>query len=106
MLMTIFLLIVLALVAVAAIPLAMGIVPPNPYFGWPTRRSASKPDLWVQVNRFAGGAVLVAVAVAAVALMIYNGTVLRSAFAQLAFVIVALAIPVGATFWYNRRGGG
>ena len=41
MLATIFLLILLAVVGIAAVPLMIGIVPPNPYYGWPTRRSSS-----------------------------------------------------------------
>jgi hypothetical protein len=60
MLTTIFLLIVLAVIGIAAIPLMMGIVPPNPYYGWPTRQSSSKPDLWRQVNMFLGRAVVIA----------------------------------------------
>src|SRR3954467_13007386 len=106
MLMTIFLLIVLGVAGLAAIPLMIGIVPPNPYYGWPTRRSASKPQLWAEVNKFAGRVLLAAVVVAVFLLMYYNGTWLRSAFAQLLFVIVMLAIPVGATYLYNRRLGG
>ena len=106
MLMTIFLLIVLGAAGLAAIPLILGIVPPNPYYGWPARRSASRPELWAQVNRFLGWAVVVAVVIAVFALMYYNGTLLRSAFAQLLFVIVALGIAAGATFVYCKRVGG
>ena len=106
MLMTIFLLIVLFAAALAAVPLMLGIVPPNPYFGWPTRSIASKPDLWTQVNKFAGRALLAAVVVGTFVLMYYNGTLLRSAFAQLLWVIVALGVAVAATFLYCRRVGG
>jgi hypothetical protein len=106
MLITIFLLILLAVIGIAAIPLMIGIVPPNPYYGWPSRRSASKPDLWRQVNMFAGRAVVVAVAIAALAIMAYNGTWLKSGWAQLFLVIVALAVAVAATFWYDRKVSG
>ena len=106
MLTTIFLLIVLALLGLAAIPLMIGIVPPNPYFGWPTRSSSSKPDLWRQVNMFAGRAVVVACALAALAIMAYNGTWLKSGFAQFFVVIIAIGGAVGATFWYSRKVGG
>ena len=105
MLVTIFLLILLLVIGVAAVPLMMGIVPPNPYYGWPTRRSSSKPDLWKQVNMFAGRAVVIAAALAAIAIMAYNGTWLRSGFAQLFVVIIALGAALGATFWYDRKVG-
>jgi len=106
MLSTIFFLILLALVGMAGIPLMLGVVPPNPYYGWPTRSSSSKPDLWKQVNMVLGRAVVVACALAAVAIMAYNGTWLRSGFAQLFVVIVALGIAAGVTFCYARKVGG
>ena len=106
MLTTIFLLIVLFVIGIAAIPLAAGIVPPNPYFGWPTRSSSSKPELWRQVNRVFGRAVVVACALAALAIMAYNGTWLRSGFAQLFVVILALAGAAAFTFFYDRKIGG
>ena len=106
MLSTIFFLILLALVGMAGIPLMLGVVPPNPYYGWPTRSSSSKPDLWKQVNMVLGRAVVVACAIAAVAIMAYNGTWLKSGFAQLFVVILALGIAAGVTFFYARKVGG
>ena len=106
MLTTIFLLILLALVGLAGIPLMLGIVPQNPYFGWPTRSSSSKPELWRQVNMVFGRAVVVASALAGLAIMYYNGTWLKSGFAQLFVVIVALAAAAGFSFWYVRKVGG
>lgn len=101
MLMPIFLLIVLALVGVAALPLMLGVVPPNPYYGWPTGSGSKK--VWMRVNQFAGRAVLAAVVVAGAGLWIYNGTLLRSALLQLVFVIVVLAIAVATIVLYVRR---
>jgi hypothetical protein len=106
MLTTIFLLILLALVGLAGIPLMLGIVPPNPYYGWPARRSASKPELWKQVNMFLGRAVVVAAALAALLIMAYNGTWLKSGFLQLFVVLIAVGAAAGATFWYERKIGG
>jgi hypothetical protein len=103
MLATIFLLIILFVAGIAAVPLAAGIVPPNPYFGWPTRRSSSKPELWRNVNLFFGRAVIVACALAAIVIMAYNGTWLRSGFAQLFVVLLAAGGAAGATFWYDRK---
>jgi hypothetical protein len=106
MLTTIFLLIILAVAGIAAIPLMMGIVPQNPYFGWPTRSSSSKPELWRQVNMVFGRAVVVAAALAALAIMAYNGTWLKSGFAQLFVVLLAIGAAAGFTFWYARKVGG
>jgi uncharacterized membrane protein len=103
MLTTIFLLIILAMIGLAGIPLMLGIVPPNPYYGWPARRSSSKPDLWKQVNLFAGRALVVAAGIAALAIMAWNGTWLKSGWAQLFVVLLAVAGAVGATFWYDRK---
>ena len=106
MLTTIFLLIILAVVGLAGIPLMIGVVPQNPYYGWPTRSSSSKPELWKEVNMFLGRAVVIAAALAALLLMAYNGTWLRSGIAQLLVVIFALGAAAGATFWYVRKVGG
>ena len=106
MLTTIFLLILLFVMGIAAIPLAAGIVPPNPYYGWPTRSSSSKPELWKQVNMVFGRAIVVACALAGLAIMAYNGTWLKSGFAQLFVVILALAGGAAFTFFYARKAGG
>ena len=106
MLTTIFLLILLAVVGLAGIPLMIGVVPQNPYYGWPTRSSSSKPELWKEVNMFLGRAVVIAAALAALLLMAYNGTWLKSGIAQLLVVIFALGAAAGATFWYVRKVGG
>ena len=106
MLTTIFLLIFLAVIGLAGIPLMMGIVPQNPYYGWPTRRSSSKPELWREVNMFLGRAAVIASVLAALLLMGYNGTWLKSGLAQLLVVIFALGAAAGATFWYVRKVGG
>lgn len=106
MLTTIFLLIILAVIGLAGIPLMLGIVPQNPYYGWPTRSSSSKPELWREVNMFLGRAAVIAAALAALALMAYNGTWLRSGIAQLLVVVFALGAAAGATFWYVRKVGG
>ena len=55
---------------------------------------------------FLGRAVVIACALAAILIMAYNGTWLKSGFAQLFVVIVALAAAAGATFAYDRKVGG
>jgi hypothetical protein len=106
MLITIFLLIVLAALGAAALPLMLGLIPPNPYYGWPARRSSSKPTLWRRVNVVAGAAVFSAALLAVLAIVLFSGTWLRSGFAQLALVVVALGAALGVTFLYCRKVGG
>ena len=106
MLMFIFLTIVLALVGLAAVPLMLGVVPPNPYYGFPTRSSAKNPNLWTQVNRFGGRAVVIAVVLAVAGLWYWDGTLLRSGILKILFVLVMLGLAGGATFFYSRKLGG
>ena len=103
MFLIIVLLLACALVATAGVPLMLKLVPPNPYYGYPARRLASKPEHWVKVNQFAGRALVGAAAFAALILMFYNGTWLRSGWAQLFAFLIPLAAAVGATVWYERR---
>ena len=103
MLMTILMLIACAVVATIGVPLMLKLVPPNPYFGYPARSRSSKPDHWVTVNQFAGRALVGAAAFSALIIMFYNGTWLRSGWAQLFAFIIPVAAAVGATIWYERR---
>ena len=103
MLSTIVLLIICALVAIAAIPLTLRLVPRNPVYGLPTERTLANDETWFKVNAFAGKALLVASGVAALLIMVYNGTLLRSGWAQLFVVVLSLAIGVAAGFVYDQR---
>jgi hypothetical protein len=104
MFMTIVLLLACAIVATIGIPLMLKLVPPNPYYGYPARSMASKPDRWLAVNQFAGRALVAAAIVTALALMLYNGTWLRSGWAQLFSFLIPLGAAIGATIWFERRG--
>jgi uncharacterized membrane protein len=103
MLTTIVLLLVCAIFAIAAIPLTLRLVPRNPIYGVPTERALANDETWFRVNAFAGRAVLIATAVAALLIMFYNGTLLRSAWLQLLVVVLALGIAVAAALVYERR---
>lgn len=100
---TVFLLIACAVVAIAAVPLLLKLVPPNPIFGFRTARALDDSVVWFAVNKFLGRALLIAMGVAALALMFYSGTWLRSGWAQLATVLVPLAAAIGATFVYQGK---
>ena len=103
MLTTIILLLVCALLAIAAIPLTLRLVPRNPIYGLPTERALANDATWFQVNAFAGKAVLAAAGVAALLIMVYQGTWLRSGWAQLSVVVLAFAIAVASAFVYDQR---
>lgn len=103
MLSTIILLLICALVAIAAIPLTLRLVPRNPIYGLPTERALANDDTWFRVNAFAGKALLVGSGLAALLVMVYNGTLLRSGWAQLFVVVLCLAVAVGAAFVYDQR---
>ena len=108
MLVTIVLLVATVLIAAAAVPLVLKLIPQNSLYGLPTERTLDNEALWFRVNVFGGKAVLIACGVIALLLVLYQGTWLRSAWAQVAVFVVSLAIAVGATFAYERRltGGG
>ena len=105
MFLTIVLLLAWAIVAAIGIPLMLKLVPPNPYYGYPAQRKASKPEHWTNVNMFAGRALVVAAGFSAVILMTYNGTWLRGGFAQFLAFLIPLAGAIGATVWYDRKHG-
>lgn len=103
MLSTIFFIILCALVAAAATPLMLRLIPPNPVYGLPTKRMNSQPQVWYLVNSFGGRMVVVAAGISAILIMMYNGTWLRSGWAQLFAFLVPLAAAVAATFWFRDK---
>lgn len=103
MITTIVLLIAVALIAVAAVPLLLRLIPQNPLYGVPTERTLDDEKLWFTVNAFAGKAVLIACGVVALLLILYQGTWLRSSWAQVAAFVVPLGMAVGAVIAYERR---
>jgi uncharacterized membrane protein len=103
MLLTILILIACAVMATIGTPLMLKVVPPNEYYGFPTRDMRKDPKRWVRVNFFAGTALVAAAAFTAIVLMMWNGTWLRSGWAQIAALIFPLGIAIGATFLYERR---
>jgi uncharacterized membrane protein len=40
--------------ALIAIPMALGKVEPNPWYGFRTRATLENPELWYKVNRYSG----------------------------------------------------
>jgi hypothetical protein len=46
------------------IPLVAGVVPPNRWYGFRTRKTLSSPDIWYRANRAAGWFVIASVFIA------------------------------------------
>lgn len=103
MFLTIVLLLACAIVATIGVPLMLKLIPQNPYYGYPARSLKSRPNHWVEVNVFAGRVLVGAAAFSALIIMAYNGTWMRSGWAQMFAFLVPLAAASGATFWYDRQ---
>ena len=61
------------------------------------------PEIWFEVNRFAGWAFVVAAGFTALLLMMWSGTMLKPAWRQLLALLIPLGIAVGASLWYERN---
>jgi SdpI/YfhL protein family len=49
---------------VLGIPIALGLIPPNRFYGYRTRKTFSSADIWYRANRFCGWAMTISGAVA------------------------------------------
>lgn len=105
MLSVVLFLVAYAIIALASVPLAMRLIPPNPVYGVRTRRTAGDPALWYNVNAVGGQLLVVACGLGAIILMMYQGTWLRSFWAQLFVFVIFVGGAVGATLYFERKGG-
>src|SRR5687767_5853326 len=103
MLVTISLLVACAILAAFAVPLMLRLIPPNPIYGVRTERTLTRQATWFEVNAFAGRALLVAAGVAALLIMLYQGTWLRPGWAQALVLLLAIAAAIAATLVFERR---
>ena len=103
MFLTLLMLLTCALIAIASVPLILKLVPPNPIYGVRTRRALENPDIWFRINQFGGWALIAAAGVTAILLMLYSGTWLNSFWAQVAALVIPIAIAVGVTLWFERK---
>ena len=101
----VFVRIAYAVIALVCIPLAMRLIPPNPVYGVRTKRTAADPALWYNVNAVGGQLMLVACGLGGIILMMYQGTLLRSFWAQLFVFVIFVGGAVGATLYFERKGG-
>lgn len=103
MLVTISLLVACVIIAAAAVPLMLRLIPQNPIYGVRTERTLTQASAWFEVNAFGGRALLIAAGVAALLIMVYQGTLLRSGWAQLLVFLFAIGAAVTATFVFERK---
>jgi uncharacterized membrane protein len=101
----VFFLILDAVLFLAAVPLGLRLIPPNPIYGLNTRRTKDDAALWYNVNAVAGQLIAIACLVSAVLIMMWQGTWFRSFWAQLFVFAIPLAAAVGATLYFERKGG-
>ena len=103
MLSTVLLLVMCALTAIAGIPLILKLVPRNEIYGVRTEKALSRDEIWYEVNRFGGWALVAAAAVTILALVIWANTLLRPFWRQFTVFLLPLCVAIGATFWYERQ---
>lgn len=105
MLATVVLLLLCILTAITGVPLILKLIPPNDVYGFHTEKALSRAEIWFEVNRFAGWALVGAASLTALAVMIWSGTWLLPFWRQLLVYVLFVGIAVGATFWYERQLG-
>lgn len=105
MLTTVVLLVACALIAAAGVPLILKLISPNEIYGVRTERALSRAEIWYEVNRFGGWALVIAAGLTALLLMIWSGTMLKGFWRQLLALLLPLGIAVGVTLWYERKLG-
>ena len=95
------------LLALLALPMIAGKVPPNSWYGFRTPSTVSNPELWYPVNRCAGKWLLfngLTTVIAAIVLYLVPGLSVDSySLACLAVFMVGLGITVWRSFRCLRR---
>jgi uncharacterized membrane protein len=96
-----------AITVLVAIPMILGKVPPNDFYGFRTPKTLSSPEVWYPANRMCGVFLATAGVVSLIGLMaVFSGGAgdpKRTLPLVLATVLVPLAAAVGASFLYLRK---
>ena len=97
-----------ALMLVLAVPLVLGVVPRNRFYGMRTRRTLADDAVWYPVNRVAGAALMLAsIVYGAVAAGLPYDRMASDGFARwgihLAAFVVPIAAALGLAAWYAKR---
>jgi uncharacterized membrane protein len=90
------------LVIAMAIPLALGKVKPNWFYGFRTARTVNNPDIWYPVNTYAGKAMIYAgIAILTVSLALLPAGLEVGTYALV--VAVAVLVALGVAIWMSFR---
>jgi uncharacterized membrane protein len=100
---TFSLLVPCVIIAIASVPLALEVVPPNPFYGFRTRKTLADRELWFRANRFAGFALFIAAATSAIIFLAEPEYGSGRSIVGLAVFLAPLVIALGASFAYLRR---
>jgi uncharacterized membrane protein len=92
-----------SVIVVATIPLMLGVVPPNRFYGLRTRETLSDPELWFRANRFAGCALLLAAGASAIVYFVAPEYASGRSLIGLGVFVVPLVLAVAACFAYLGR---
>jgi uncharacterized membrane protein len=93
------------IIAVASVPLILGVVPPNDFYGFRTRRTLASSELWFRANRFAGVALFIAALISAAVFLAMPEYASGRSLAGLFVLVTPLIVAVALSFAYVRRIG-
>jgi uncharacterized membrane protein len=93
------------IIAVASVPLILGVVPPNGFYGFRTRKTLADPAIWYRANRFAGCALFIAAAASAGIFAIRPEYAAGRDVGGVVVLVLPLAAAIAASFAYVRRIG-
>jgi hypothetical protein len=102
---TISLFIPCAAIAVASLPLMLGMVPPNGVYGFRTRQTLASPELWFRANRFAGFALFIAAAISAAIFLVQPEWASGRSLVGVVVLVLPIIAALVASFAYVRRIG-
>ena len=94
-----------AIIGVASVPLILGVVPPNNFYGFRTTKTLANPELWFRANRFAGVALLIAALISAAVFLAVPEYASGRSLVGLFILITPLIAAVALSFAYVRRIG-
>lgn len=96
------------LLFVVSIPLVLGIVPRNRYYGFRTRKTLTDDKIWYEANRFGGWAILVSCCIYFVVAILYPASGPRDSNFSLWLVhfcsfMVPLVLGLLLTLWKVKQ---
>ena len=95
------------LIAALSLPLILGKIPPNPWYGFRTPRTLGDPAVWYPANAYAGRWLLATgaiIALAAIALLFAPAISVETySYTMLAVTLITVGVSVLQSFRYLSR---